>query len=56
VSTFDFTDLLLVGVEAFLLTIVFFSMAIVISPVLINCLTPYLVQAGGQTLRLVHTF
>jgi hypothetical protein len=36
-STLDFTDLLLVGVEAFL-TIDFFSIAIVVSPVFIECL------------------
>jgi hypothetical protein len=44
VSTFDFTDLLLVGVEAFLLTRDFFSIAIVVSPVLFilfNCFTQY---------------
>jgi hypothetical protein len=40
-STFDFTDLLLVGVEAFLLTRDFFSIAIVVSPVLFNCFTQY---------------
>jgi hypothetical protein len=41
VSTFDFTDLLLVGVEVFLLTRDFFSIAIVVSPVLFNCFTQY---------------
>jgi hypothetical protein len=35
VSTLDFTDLLLVGVEAFLLTRDFFSIAIVVSPIFI---------------------
>jgi hypothetical protein len=41
VSTFDFADLLLVGVVAFLLTRDFFSIAIVVSPVLFNCFTQY---------------
>jgi hypothetical protein len=42
VSTFDFVDLLLVGVVAFLLTRDFFSIAILVSPILFNCFTQYL--------------
>jgi hypothetical protein len=41
VSTFDFVDLLLVGVVAFLLTRDFFSIAILVSPILFNCFTQY---------------
>jgi hypothetical protein len=46
VSTFDFTALLLVGVEAFLLTRDFFSRAIMVSPVLVKCFTQYRSASG----------
>jgi hypothetical protein len=50
VSTLDFTDLLLVGVEAFLLTIDFFSIAICgFSIFYLTALRNTLVQADCQT-------
>jgi hypothetical protein len=46
VSTFDFTALLFVGVEAFLLTRDFFSRAMMVSPVLFDCFTQYRSASG----------
>jgi hypothetical protein len=52
VSTFDFVDLLLVGVAVFLLTRDFFSIAILASPGFdLSALRFALEQAEGQTPR-----
>jgi hypothetical protein len=46
VSTFDFTALLFVGVQAFLLTRDFFSRAMMVSPVFVKCFTQYRNASG----------